>query len=59
MEGAKYNGIDVSLLYASSNQEEAGTVLIFHDLHVFKIAGKITMMTLFNYCPAQISFVET
>ena len=45
MEGAKSNGIDASLL--CSNQEEADTLLIFHAL---QIAGKIAIMTLFNYC---------
>ena len=49
MEGAKFNGIDASLL--CSNQEEADTLLISHGLHVFfQIAGKIAIMTLFNYC---------
>ena len=33
MEGAKFNGIDASLL--CSNQEEADTLLISHALHVF------------------------
>ena len=56
MEGTKYRCIDASLL--CSNQEEADTLLIFHALNV-QIAGKITIMTLFNYCPAQISIVET
>ena len=63
MEGAKSNGIDVRLLNTCSNQEEADTLLIFHALQVFQITGKITIMTsdtdLINYCPAQISIVET
>ena len=58
MEGAKSNGIDASLL--CSKQEEADTLLIVQALHVFfQIAVKITIMTLFNYCPAQISIVQT
>ena len=58
MGGAKSNGIDASLLW--SNQEEADTLIISHALHVFfQIDGKINIMTLFNYCPAQISIVET
>ena len=58
MEGAESNGIDTSLL--CSNQEEEDTLLICHVLHVFfQAAGKITIMTLFNFCPAQISIVET
>ena len=61
MKGAKSNGIDASLL--CSYQEEADTLLIFHAIHAihvfFQIAGKITIMALFNYCPAQISIVET
>ena len=49
MEGAKSSGLDASLL--CSNQEEADTLLISHALHVFfQIAGKIAIMTLFNYC---------
>ena len=58
MDGAKSNGKDASLL--CSNQEDADTLLISHALHgFFQIAAKITIMTLFNYCPAQISIVET
>ena len=58
MEGAKSNGMD-AMLNTCSNQEKADTLLIFHALHVFQIAGKITIITLFNYCPVQISIVET
>ena len=62
MEGAKSNGIDGNLLNTCSNQAEAYALLIFHALHVYQIADKITIMTsdtdLFNYCPAQIAIVE-
>ena len=47
MKGTTSNGIDVSLLDTCSNQEEADTLLVFQALHVFQIAGKITIMTLF------------
>ena len=57
MEGAKSNGINASLL--CGNQEEVDTLLISHALQVFfQIADEITIMTLFNYCPALISIVE-
>ena len=44
MERAKSNSIDTSLLNKCSNREEASTLLIFHALHVFQIAGKITIV---------------
>ena len=58
MEDAKSNGIDASLL--CSNQVEADKLLISHALRVFfQIAGKITILTLFIYSPAQIFILET
>ena len=60
MESAKSSGIDASLLNTCSNREEADTPLISHALHVFQIAGKITIMTFntdlfdwFDYCHTQ------